>query len=68
MDEFSERRYNELAKGFVEIYGDNKLLAAKMLHEEKIPEANLPIMRDKITQEFLRQGYTFPEGTFAEEI
>jgi len=62
MDEFSERRYNTLAKGFVEIYGTNKLLAAKMLQEENIPAERLPIMRDKITQEFLRQGYTFPEG------
>jgi len=62
LDEFTEFRYNELAKGFVEIYiTENKILAAKMLVEEQIPEDKLPELRERITQEFLRKGYTFPE-------
>jgi hypothetical protein len=60
MDEFTETRYNKLAVEFVEIYGENKMLAAKMLDEENLPDNILVgIMREKITQEFLKQGYTF---------
>jgi len=63
MDEFSEVRYGGLAKGFVEIYiTEGEFLAAKMLTEEMIPEDRLPMIRDKITQEFLSRGYTFPEA------
>lgn len=62
LDEFTEHRYNELAKGFVEIYGQNKMLAAKMLAEENLPDDVLEgVMRDKISQEFVRQGWTFPD-------
>ncbi len=60
MDEFSNYRYDELAKGFVEIYiTENKILAAKMLVEEQIPEDKLPELRSRITKEFLHRGYTF---------
>lgn len=62
LDEFTEFRYNELAKGFVEIYAKNQMLAAKMLAEENLPDEVLEgVMRDKIHHEFLRQGWTFPD-------
>jgi len=63
LDDFTSFRYDQLAKGFVEIYiTENPLLAAKMLDEEGIKAPHLPAMRDRITQEFLRRGYSFPEA------
>lgn len=63
MDEFTEHRYNELAKGFVELYSlAGEMVAAKMLYEERIPEQDLPTMRSLIERQFLSKGWTFNEG------
>jgi len=61
MDDFTERRYNELSTGFVDIYEDgNSILAAKLLVESNIPDKDLPYIRELINKEFLHRGWTFP--------
>lgn len=62
MDEFTEARYNQIAKNFVDIYiNENKLLAAKMVAEQGVPEKDYPILREKINRTFLSKGWTFEE-------
>jgi len=64
LDEFTNTRFDQLALAFVEIYvSENKTLAAKFIHEEKVAKEKYPILRDKINQEFLRRGYTFESQT-----
>lgn len=64
LDEFTEKRFSQLAIDFVDVYiNENPTLAAKFIHEEKIPKEKYPKLRDKINAEFLRRGYTFESST-----
>lgn len=60
LDEFTEHRYDMIAVAFVDIYTkENKLLAAKMVAEEQIPEEHYPLLKERIDKEFLKRGYHF---------
>lgn len=62
MDEFTDARYNQIAENFVDIYlHENKLLAAKMVSEENVPQEHYPLLKEKIERVFLKQGYSFNE-------
>lgn len=62
LDEFTNKRLDDIAADFVTIYEKvNPLYAAKMLYGENVVEAYLPEIKARIHREFLRRGYTFPD-------
>jgi hypothetical protein len=59
MDEFTAKRYDQLAASFVLAYKESKIVAAKMVADAKVPDKDYPILRELINKEFLKAGYTF---------
>ena len=61
MDEFTEKRYDQLAAAFVTAYKESKIIAAKLVADAKVPDTDYPVLRELINKEFLKAGYTFEQ-------